>query len=282
MSHAPLPGGGVGSTALPLSGRRIVVTRAREQAGELVRELEARGAAVVCAPTIRVEVLRDLEPLRRALAHLADYRWVAFTSQNAVQVVLDALPGWGQSPRVFGVTRVAAIGPATGSALTARGVRVALLPEGYIAESLVAAFAARGNLAGARILIPRAATARDALPEGLRALGAAVDVVPVYRTVAELGDGPMLAQEILAGRIDAVTLTSSSTVHAFVQAVGREAAASGRYRAAVIGPITAGTAREYGLQVEIEGREYTTAGLVAALVRFYGGAGARAGTGEDP
>jgi uroporphyrinogen-III synthase len=282
MSHAPLPGGGVGSTALPLSGRRIVVTRAREQAGELVRELEARGAAVVCAPTIRVEVLRDLEPLRRALAHLGDYRWVAFTSQNAVQVVLDALPGWGQSPRVFGVTRVAAIGPATGSALTARGVRVALLPEGYIAESLVAAFAARGNLAGARILIPRAATARDALPEGLRALGAAVDVVPVYRTVAELGDGPMLAQEILAGRIDAVTLTSSSTVHAFVQAVGREAAASGRYRAAVIGPITAGTAREYGLQVEIEGREYTTAGLVAALVRFYGGAGARAGTGEDP
>jgi uroporphyrinogen-III synthase len=273
MSHAPLPGGGAGSTALPLSGRRIVVTRAREQAAELVRELEARGATVVCAPTIRIEALRDLEPLRRALAHLVDYRWAIFTSQNAVQVVLDALPAWGYSSGILADTRVAAIGPATAHALTARGVRVDLLPEGYVAESLVAALAANGDLAGARVLIPRAQAARDVLPEGLRTLGAAVDVIPVYSTVPELGDGPMLAKEILAGRIDAVTLTSSSTVHAFVQAVGREAAACGRYRAAVIGPITARTAREYGLDVHVEGREYTTAGLVAALERYYSALG---------
>ncbi|HKW41729.1 MAG TPA: uroporphyrinogen-III synthase, partial [Gemmatimonadales bacterium] len=265
-------GAGAGAIALPLAGRRIAVTRAREQADELVRELEARGAAVVCAPTIRIEVLRDLEPLRRALARLRDYRWVAFTSQNAVQVVFDALPGWGYSPTAFTATRIAAIGPATGHALTARGVRVAVIPDGYVAEALVAALASRSDLSGARILIPRAQEARDALPEGLRARGAKVDVIPVYRTVPELGEGPTLAREILAGRIDAVTLTSSSTVHAFVQAVGREVAVSGRYRAAVIGPITAGTAREYGLNVDIEAREYTTAGLVAALERFYSGA----------
>ncbi|HEX4629306.1 MAG TPA: uroporphyrinogen-III synthase [Gemmatimonadales bacterium] len=277
MSHRPRPRGGLeesGGSALPLAGRRIAVTRAREQASALVRELEARGAAVVCAPTIRIEVLRDLEPLRRALARLAHYHWVAFTSQNAVQVVFDALPGWGYSPNAFAATHVAAIGPATAQALSARGVRVDVIPDGYVAESLVAALASRSDLGGGvRVLIPRAQRARDALPEGLRAQGATVDVIPVYRTVAELADGPTLAREILAGRIDAVTLTSSSTVHAFVKAVGREAAASGHYRAAVIGPITARTAREYGLDVAIEAREYTTAGLIAALVRFYAGTG---------
>jgi uroporphyrinogen-III synthase len=275
MSHAPRPPG----SARPLSGRRIAVTRAREQAGELVRELEALGATVVCAPAIRIEVLSDLEPLRRALAHLADYRWVVFTSQNTVHVVLDRLTGWGFSSRDFAKTRVAAIGPATGDALAAHGVRVEVLPEGYVAESLVGALAAQGDLTGARVLVPRAEAARDVLPDGLRARGAQVDVIPVYRTIPELGDGPGLARDILAGRIDVVTLTSSSTVHAFVRAVGDEAAQSGRYCAAVIGPVTAATAREYGLRVEIEAREFTTAGLMDALVRYYD-EGARRGVGN--
>lgn len=275
MSHAPRPPG----SARPLSGRRIAVTRAREQAGELVSELEALGATVVCAPAIRIEVLSDLEPLRRALAHLADYRWVVFTSQNTVHIVLDRLTGWGHSSRDFAETRVAAIGPATADALAAQGVRVEVLPEGYVAESLVAALAAQGDLTGARVLVPRAETARDVLPDGLRARGAQVDVIPVYRTIPEVGDGPGLARDILAGRIDVVTLTSSSTVHAFVQAVGGEAAQSGRYCAAVIGPITAATAREHGLRVEIEAREFTTAGLVDALVRYYE-EGARRATGD--
>jgi uroporphyrinogen-III synthase len=275
MSHAPRPPG----SARPLSGRCIAVTRAREQAGELVRALKALGATVVCAPAIRIEVLSDLEPLRRALARLADYRWVVFTSQNTVHVVLDRLAGWGHSPRDFATTRVAAIGPATGETLTARGVPVEVLPEGYVAESLVAALAARGDLTGARVLVPRAETARDVLPDGLRARGAHVDVIPVYRTVPELGGGSGLAQDILAGRIDVVTLTSSSTVHAFVRAVGEEAAQSGQYCAAVIGPVTAATAREYGLRVEIEAREFTTAGLVTALVRHYAEGASRA-TGD--
>src|SRR5207302_5163971 len=116
MSHSPLrpvPARPVH----PLRGRRIVVTRAREQAGELVRALEERGAEVVLAPTIRIEPLADLEPLRRALARLADYRWTVFTSQNTVQVVLERLSAWGHSPSVFVQTRVAAIGPATADAL---------------------------------------------------------------------------------------------------------------------------------------------------------------------
>lgn len=257
----------------PLLGRRIAVTRAREQAGELVRALEALGAEVVAAPTIRIEALNDLEPLRRALARLADYRWVVFTSQNAVQVVFDRLEDWGLSPHDFAGRHIAAIGPATGDALSARSVRVDVLPEGYVAESLVEAVAAQDDLRGARVLVPRAETARDALPDGLRARGAVVDVIPVYRTLPALGDGAALANDILAGRIDVVTFTASSTVRYFVESVGREAAASGRFRGAVIGPITAATAREYGIPVTIEAVQYTTDGLVDALVHYFGAAG---------
>ena len=253
----------------PLAGRRIVITRAREQAGELVQALTALGAEVVTAPAIRIEPLADLEPLRVALANLGHYRWIIFTSQNSVQVVCDALPAWGYAAHEIAKVRVAAIGPATGDALSARGVRVDLLPDGYVAESLVEAIASQGDLHGARVLIPQAEVARDTLAEGLRKLGAEVDVIPVYRTVPALEDGSALAREILAGRIDAVTFTSSSTVHSFVQSVGEEAATCPRYRAAVIGPITAATARGYGVPVAIEADEHTAAGLVDALARHF-------------
>lgn len=254
----------------PLAGRRIVITRAREQAGELVQALAALGAEVVAAPAIRIEPLVDLEPLRVALSHIERYGWIVFTSQNSVQIVLDKLPAWGHPSNYLAKARVAAIGPATGDALAARGVPVALLPEGYVAESLVKALAAQGDLRGTRVLIPQAEIARDTLAEGLRKLGAKVDAIPVYRTVPALGDGVTLAQEILAGRIDAITFTSSSTVHSFVQAVGAEVAKSDRYHAAVIGPITAATARGYGLPVAIEAVEHTAAGLVDALARHFG------------
>jgi len=236
----------------PLRGRRIVVTRAREQAGELVRALEELGAEVVLAPTIRIEPLADLEPLRRALSRLADYRWTVFTSQNTVHVVLECLSAWGLSAHRFAQTRVAAIGPATADALGAAGVRVELVPAGYIAESLVDALATRDSLGGARVLLPRAATARDALPEGLRALG---------------------AQALLAGRVDIVTFTASSIVDHFVTGVGADAASSGRFGVAAIGPVTAETARGYGMTVQVEPAQYTTAGLVEALVRYYGEGG---------
>ena len=253
----------------PLAGRRIVVTRAREQAGALVQALEALGAEVVIAPAIRIEPLADLEPLRVALAEVGRYHWIVFTSQNAVEVVFEKLPAWGHTSPHFATMRVAAIGPATGDALATRGVPVHVLPEGYVAESLVQAIASEGDLHGTRVLIPQAEIARDTLAEGLRKLGADVKVIPVYRTVAALGDGATLAQEILAGLIDAVTFTSSSTVQSFVQSVGPEAASSDRYRAAVIGPITAATARGFGLPVAIEANEHTAAGLVDALARHF-------------
>jgi len=138
-----------------------------------------------------------------------------------------------------------------------------------VAEAVVSALAARGEVRGKTVLLPRAREARDALPDGLRALGALVDVIPIYKTVRETGDGGGLAAEILAGTIDAVTFTSSSTVRGFVELVGEPVAASGRFAAAVIGPITAGTARELGIAVAIEARDYTVPGLVSAIVRHF-------------
>ncbi len=256
----------------PLAGRRIVVTRAREQAGELVRALIGLGAEVIAAPTIRIEPLADLAPLRAALAALSRYRWIVFTSQNAVRVVCDHLPEWHLTPRDVSRASVAAIGPATAEALARRGVIPTLVPARFVAEAVVEAIAGRGEVQGCRILIPRALEARDALPEGLRARGAVVDVVPVYRTVREAGDGSALAADILAGRIDAITFTSSSTVRHFVDLVGRDAATSGRFAAAVIGPVTAATARELGIGVAIEAAQFTVRGLVAALTRHLGAA----------
>ncbi len=235
-----------------------------------MQALEALGAEVVAAPTIRIEPLADLEPLRAAFTQLARYAWLVFTSQNTVHVVCDRLAEWGLATSDLARAAVAAIGPATAQALERRGVTPALVPEQFVAEAVVAALAARGDLAGKRVLLPRARDARDALPDGLRALGAVVDVIPVYETVGEAGDGSGLAADILAGNIDAITFTSSSTVRHFVDLVGPEAAASGRFAAAVIGPVTAATARELGIGVAVEADEYTAPGLVKALVRYFG------------
>jgi uroporphyrinogen-III synthase len=255
-----------------LKGRRIVVTRAREQAGDLVRALQEHGAEAVIAPVIRIQPLDNLGPLRAALTGLSAYRWVVFTSQNAVQIVFDRLVAWGLTPRVFSSTAVAAIGTATADALTLRGVVPALVPSEFVAEALAEALIqhSRGSLVGARVLIPSAEEAREALAEGLRRHGAEVETIAVYRTVPMQTDLSRLATDITIGRIDAVTFTSSSTVRSFVDLVGRPAATSGRFVAATIGPVTAGTARELGLQNIIEAEPHTVPGLVESLARRFG------------
>jgi uroporphyrinogen III methyltransferase / synthase len=267
--------------AKPLAGRRIVVTRAREQASDLVDALVALGAEVIAAPTIRIEPLADSSALRAAFADLARYQWVIFTSQNTVRVVRDRLTAWGLGPGALAGVSVVAIVPATAEALTRIGVEPALVPERFVAEAVVDAIARRadGNLRGTRILLPQALEARDVLPEGLRAQGAVVDVIPVYRAVPETADSGGLAAELIAGRIDAVTFTASSTVQRFFEQVGREAATSGRFATAVIGPITARTARSLGLPVTVEAEQYTIPGLVEALVRHFGEEGRGKGEG---
>ena len=253
-----------------LQGRRIVVTRAREQAGDLVRALQEHGAEAVIAPVIRIQPLDNLGALRAALTGLSAYRWVVFTSQNAVQIVFDRLVAWGLTPRVFSSTAVAAIGTATADALTVRGVVPAVIPAEFVAEALAEALIQRGALGGARVLIPSAEDAREALAAGLRRHGATVENIAVYRTVPVQADLSGLAKDISRGRIDAVTFTSSSTVRSFVDLVGRPAATSGRFVAATIGPITADTARELGIREIIEAEPHTVPGLVESLARRFG------------
>ncbi len=230
-----------------LQGRRIVVTRAREQAGDLVRALQEHGAEAVIAPVIRIQPLDNLGALRAALTGLSAYRWVVFTSQNAVQIVFDRLVAWGLTPRVFSSTAVAAIGTATADALTVRGVVPAVIPAEFVAEALA-----------------------EALIQRLRRHGATVENIAVYRTVPVQADLSGLAKDISRGRIDAVTFTSSSTVRSFVELVGRPAATSGRFVAATIGPITADTARELGIREIIEAEPHTVPGLVESLARRFG------------
>jgi len=254
-----------------LQGRRIVVTRAREQASDLVRALEDRGAVAIVTPVIRIQPLENLGALRAALTGLSAYRWVVFTSQNAVQIVFDRLVAWGLTPHVFGSTAVAAIGTATAEALRVKGVAPALVPAEFVGEALAQELvhASGSSLAGSRVLIPSAEDAREALAAGLRKHGAEVQAIAVYRAVPVQTDLSRLATDITLGRIDAVTFTSSSTVRSFVDLVGRPAATSGRFVAATIGPVTAGTARELGLQNVIEAEPHTVPGLVDSLTRRF-------------
>jgi uroporphyrinogen III methyltransferase/synthase len=248
----------------PLAGKRIVVTRARAQASSLSARLRELGAEVIEMPAIRIEPL-DPAPLHRALDALGDYDWVVFTSQNAVELVWQAMRSRGLDARSLGRARVAAIGRATADALLDHGLAADVVPEPFVAESLVEALRRRDDVAGRRVLLARAAAARDVLPDGLRALGAQVDEIPIYRTVLD-GDGAArVTARLSAGEIDLVTLTSSSTAQFFVEAVGAEAA----HAAAVasIGPVTSRTARSLGLRVDIEAGEATIAGLVEAVMR---------------
>ena len=252
----------------PLFGRRVVVTRARAQAGELSAELVGLGAEVREFPTIEVRPAEDFGPLDGAILSLDSFDWLIFTSVNGVDAFLERLRHHGLDIRaVPRETKVAAIGPATAGALGAVGLRVDVVPEEFRSEALIEAIRA-GSLAGKRVLIPRAKVAREVLPERLREAGAEVVVPPAYETVPSSEGKEVLARELEAGSIDCVTFTASSTVENFVGAFGAERSARllAGARMVCIGPITADTARGFGLRVDAEAREYTIPGLVEAVV----------------
>jgi uroporphyrinogen III methyltransferase/synthase len=247
----------------PLAGQRIVVTRARAQASSLSARLRELGAEVIEMPAIRLEPL-DPAPLSRALEHARDYDWLLFTSQNAVELVWRTMRAHGLDARSVAHARIAAIGRATADTLLDHGLAADVVPERFIAESLVEALGRRDDVAGRKVLLPRAAEARDVLPEGLRALGAHVTVIPIYRTVPD-GDGAAeVAERLRAGEVDLVTLSASSTARFFVDAVGVEAARAAP--AASIGPVTSAAARALGLRVAVESEESTIPALVGAIV----------------
>lgn len=250
----------------PLFGRRIVVTRSRAQAADLLRALAELGAEPIEFPTIRVAAAPDPEPLRSAARSLERYDWVVFTSVNGVDRFWRALREVGRDARAFGGARIAAIGPGTARALAARGLQPDRVPQEYVAEGVLEALAPLGPWAGRRVLLPRAAGARDVLPRGLEEMGARVDEVAAYTTEPDRGNVERLREALREGRVDAITFTASSTVRNFVAAVGAELDGAA---VAAIGPITARTARELGLPVHIEAEEHTISGLLDALCEHF-------------
>lgn len=250
----------------PLSGKTVVITRAREQAGALASALGALGARVVALPVIRFEPPEDPEPLRRAAAGVEAFDWVVFTSVNGVDRFFAALDEAGRGASLLSRAKVCAIGPATAAALEERGLRVGVVPDEFVAEGAVRAIAAAGDVAGKRVLLPRAAEARAVLPDSLREMGAEVVDVPAYRTVPD-GEGAAEARRRLdAGEVDVVTFTASSTARNFAGLVGTDV---GRALVASIGPVTSNTLRELGMRVDVEAAEYTIPGLVAAIREHY-------------
>ena len=251
----------------PLFGRRVVVTRARAQAGELSAELERLGAEVHEFPTIEISPPEDYGPLDAAIRDLDSFGLIVFTSANGVDAFLNRLRHHGLDLRaVPRDATVAAIGPATAETIERAGLRVDVVPEEYRAEALIEALDS-SILAGERVLIPRAKVAREILPDRLREVGAEVVVPPAYESVPLSEGKEEVSVRLQSGEIDCVTFTASSTVENFVGAFGAEEAARllAGTRVACIGPITADTARRHGLRVDAEADEYTISGLVEAI-----------------
>jgi uroporphyrinogen III methyltransferase/synthase len=253
---------------LPLFGRRIVNTRPKGQADALTSRLKALGADVIEMPTIEIQPAADYGPLDRALGELASYDWLVFTSANGVRFFLERLDASPVDLRALRA-KICAIGPATSAAIEALHLKVDLMGREYVAEGLVEAFSTY-DLAGRRILLPRAAAARDLVPAELARRGAHVDVVEAYRTVAPEGAAAQAARTFGGDRKPAcIAFTSSSTVQNFVAIAGAEALAG--VKVASIGPVTTATARSLGIGVDAEARTFTADGLVDAVVGLYAG-----------
>jgi uroporphyrinogen III methyltransferase/synthase len=246
--------------AQPLFGKRVLVTRPAHQADDFATRLWEAGAEPIVAPTIAIGPPDDAQPARTAVAAIREYAWVAFTSRNGVDAFFDILGELGRDARAFGDAKIAAIGPKTAEALAARGLRVDLVPPVFVNEAVASELLAR-SASGDRILVFRAQEARDVLPESLRAQGRVVDVVAAYKT--RFVDDPELAAK--AERADIVTFTSSSTVAGFVHNVPGAAHLLADKTVAAIGPITAQTARDAGIRVDVIAEEFTVEGLLRAL-----------------
>jgi len=248
---------------MDLTGKRILITRPRTQAGDFAAALHAAGAVPVLFPVIEISPLEDPSALDQALQKLEGYQWMVLTSVNGVEAVWKRLAALGIDT-LPAELRIAAIGPKTAEALRARGAEPHFVPDEYVAEAILPGL---GELRGRRVLLPRAELARPALAQAIRLAGGVADEIAAYRTLPSRPDPQGL--EALRSGVDVVTFTSSSTVRNFaalVRGAGLDPLAlPGNPSFACIGPITAAVAREEGFPVRLEAEEYTTDGLIRAL-----------------
>jgi uroporphyrinogen-III synthase len=251
----------------PLSGLRVLVGRARHQAGALSGELRKLGATVLEIPFIEIRKPRSFQALDSALKSLADYDWLVLTSANGVEAMWERLIKLRRRKANLKHLRVAAIGPATRKAIEQRGGKVDVVPKEYVAESVVRSLWRR--VKGKRVLLVRAKVARDVIPRELRRAGAQVHVVEAYETVVPQSSRRRLRIALAnpLRRPHVITFTSSSTVRNFVALLRSRRANVEGIGLASIGPVTSSTLRELGLRVDIEAKEFTIPGLVQAILR---------------
>jgi uroporphyrinogen III methyltransferase / synthase len=257
----------------PLFGKRIVVTRPREQSGEFVEALEQLGASVIEAPTVRIVPPEDFAPLDEACAAVGTYNWIVFTSVNGVDYFFQRLAAGPTDARALAGVKLCAIGPGTAERLSRQGLKVDLMPAEFRAESVVEALRATGSLAGQRFLLPRADIAREVLADELRKSGADVVEVTAYRSVPVDPDNESdIYRMLLDKQVDVVTFTSASTVRNFVRLYGKEPVADLLQSVAIasIGPVTAEAALQCGIRTAIMPSDYTIPGLVRAIVEHVG------------
>ncbi|MFQ5441443.1 MAG: uroporphyrinogen-III C-methyltransferase [Thermodesulfobacteriota bacterium] len=254
----------------PLFAKRVLVTRASEQAGEFTALLESRGAAAVVMPTIKTTRPPSWAPLDRAIKKLPTYDWAVFTSVNGVKYFFERLYKLGKDVRELKGVRICAIGPRTAAEIRALNIKVDITPKKFIAEAVLKALGRRG-IKGKRFLLARALVAREVLPQEIKRLGGSIDVVPAYRTVRPLKEAAVVMGLIKEGEIDVITFTSSSTVTNFLRFFkkGEAPGLLNSAKIACIGPITARTASENGLSVDIMPEEYTIPALTEAVEGYY-------------
>jgi uroporphyrinogen III methyltransferase/synthase len=252
----------------PLFGKRIVVTRTRKQAGALSSQLRALGADVIELPTIRIEPPTDAREFAELVQDAHCYDWIVFTSPNGVDAFFEMFFKLYDDARDIGGAKIAAIGPATAQRVRDFHLHVDLQPAEFVAEAVVNEFKKTGGVENLKILIARAEKARDLLPKGLSGLGAIVDEGFAYRTVPETRDITGARRRFSEEGADLITFTSSSTVENFL-ALNLPWPAG--MKVASIGPITSATARDRGLNVDVEANQHDIAGLVGAIQKFFGG-----------
>ncbi|MFB3885262.1 MAG: uroporphyrinogen-III synthase [Thermodesulfobacteriota bacterium] len=254
----------------PLLGKRILITRARDQSDEFAARLKKLGADTKEFPTIEILPPLRWEELDRAIDQLQSYDWIILTSANGVRFLLQRMKERYPSLRFPASLKVCAIGPATAKELKKKGIPVDYVPKKFVAEAIVDGFG-KMSLQGKRILLARVKQARDVLPKGLERLGAEVDVVEAYRTVKPRGGMRKLAHLLADETVDVITFTSSSTVNHFAELLKKEdmeGILRGRV-IACIGPVTAQTAERWGMEVKIQPKQYTIPGLARAIAEYF-------------
>ena len=254
----------------PLAGIRILVGRAWHQASALSAGLKVLGAEVIEVPFIEIRRPRSYTGLDSALKRIAEYDWLVLTSVNGMDAVAKRMRKLRINASQMQHLRIAAIGPATADAIRAIGLKVAVVPKRYVAESVVAAL--RSKVARKLVLLARAKVARDVIPRELRKLGARVDVVEAYETLAPQSSRKKVRALMsnFKRRPDVIIFTSSSAVTNFIQLLGRRGhSLHTGIRLASIGPITSATLRENGLHPTIEAQRYTIPGLISAIRKHF-------------